>query len=119
MSFDRTPDHKDLTVPSQLFSLVFSNLSKAELKPLRFAERNFIDWVIPSLFDKIYTSPSQLNLDVCWNTSQRPHLAKRVKELVYDATLFQQNISAEKYKAELQTHASTNWNARGGFVLES
>ena len=82
-------------LPPELFHLIFPHLQKADLKPLRFVGRMFNDLIVPFLFDKIYISPQYLNLTVFRHTSESLRLAKHVKELVYDATEFDNIIDEQ------------------------
>ncbi len=88
-------------LPPEVVVLIFSYLQKAELKPLRFVGREFNDLIIPFLFDKVYISPQYLNLEVFRNISRNPHLAKHVRELIYDATMFTLGTDKVSYLTHL------------------
>ena len=87
------------TLLPEVFALIFSHPQKADLKPLGLVGCIFNDLIIPLLFDKIYISAQLLNLAVFRNISESPHLAKHVKELVYDATRFRYIWKEEDYHA--------------------
>jgi len=93
------------TLLPEVFLIIFSYFQKADLKPSRLVGRMFNDLIIPFLFDKIYISPQYLNLAVFRSISQSPHLAKHVKELVYDATEFTNDMDEATYDFEIVLQA--------------
>lgn len=95
MSLQEISDNMTRKLLPRVFLLIFSHFQKRDLKPLRFVGRMFNDLIIPFLFDRIYISPSYLNLNVFRNISQSSHLAKHVKELVYDATEFSNSVDEQ------------------------
>lgn len=95
MSLQEISDNLTPKLLPEVFLLIFSHLQKCDLKPLRFVGRMFYDLIIPFLYDKIYISPQYLNLAVFRNISQSSHLAKHVKESVYDATEFSNSVDEQ------------------------
>ncbi|MCJ1484666.1 hypothetical protein MMC06_004839 [Schaereria dolodes] len=89
-------------IPFEVLSSILSYLPKKSMKEARFVCKNWSELVVPSLYNKIVISPQVPNMKVFRYISQHEVYSKCVRELVYDMTWFQSNISFEEYEKELR-----------------
>ena len=70
----------------EIKTIIASYLEKADLKCLRSTSREWNASTTPFLFDKIYISPRDKDLQVFANITKDPHLAASIKQIIFDTT---------------------------------
>ena len=88
-------------LPNEMLSMILKLLEKDQLKSVRCTCKLFETMVSPLLFDKIYISPHQKNLDVFRQITEHSDLCRYPRELVYDIQKFKANIDPGEYYKEL------------------
>ncbi|MCJ1464998.1 hypothetical protein MMC07_003613 [Pseudocyphellaria aurata] len=90
---------KDL--PTDVLLIIFGVMEKSQLKTVRRVCKFFCRLTSPLLFDEIYISPHERNLDVFRKISNHPELCYYPRKLVYDVQEFNSNIGQQEYYASL------------------
>ena len=85
------------SLPDELVFRILGFLEKHELKIVRLGCKTWCHYASEYLFDKLYISPREENINVFESITQHPQLARCVKELEYDVTLFSSNMSESHY----------------------
>lgn len=86
-----------VSLPNELVLRTLGCLGKQELKIARLVCRIWCYYASESLFDKLYISPRKEDIHVFESITQHPQLARCVKELEYDATLFSRDMPESHY----------------------
>ena len=85
-----------MQLPRELRDEILKLLDKTDLKTVRLISKDWSVCTSHYLFDRIYWSPQDLDLEVFQNIASRPELATCVRELVYDGSQFVE-LSEEEY----------------------
>ena len=110
--------HSANCLPNEVLSLVLSHLFKSDLKKVRLVCRLWSEMAIPTLYERVYVSPHSKDLEVFNSIASNKHLSEVVKEVVYDASYFNPNLSKSVY---LERLVDQTWNLTaeldGGMVV--
>lgn len=87
-------------LPAEIKALVAECLQKSDLKSLRSVSKPWHAMATPVLFDKVYISPRDRDLQVFSNITNHPVLSRSIKKLVCDTSRFP-DLSHEDYFYEL------------------
>jgi len=103
---DQSPSH----LPAEIKSLLVKCTPKSDLKNLRLASKEWNAHATPLLFDRIYISPYQKDLEVFTKITQSPVLASLTTELICDTSSVPK-LSHEDYFHELrhEVRSITRW----------
>lgn len=85
-----------MQLPHELKFEILKYLDKIDLKAVRLTSKDCSVCTPHYLFDRIYWSPQDLDLEVFQNIASRRELATCVKELVFDGSQFVEH-SKEDY----------------------
>ena len=77
-----------MQLPRELEWEILKNLDKTDLKAVRLVSKDWSLCALRYLFERIYWSPQDLDLEVFQNIARRTELASCVKELVFDGSQF-------------------------------
>lgn len=77
--------------------MVLEFFEKYDLKRVRLVSKEWCSLATQFLFDKIYISPRQKDVEVFGRITTHPVLSHAVKELVYDTSHFMQELAIEDY----------------------
>lgn len=77
--------------------MIAEYLEFRELKVMRLVSRVWSSLVAPILFRHVYISPRKLDIEIFSNITNHPVLSTYVKEIVYDASRFELNITRYNY----------------------
>ncbi|KAL9121685.1 MAG: hypothetical protein Q9187_001751, partial [Circinaria calcarea] len=109
-----------LHFPNEVLLLIFGYSRKEELKKIRRASKTCNGLATPLLFDNIYISPHQKDLEVFTNISQSPHLSRSIRRLIYDTSTFTVGSGKEWYvKQVLQQTSYLLWNFGRGHEFKN
>lgn len=89
------------TLPNEVLTMIFNPLGKDQLKAVRCVCRLFARLVSSLLFDEVYISPHEPNLDVFRQISEHQDLCRYPRTLIYDLQAFEHNIDLKEYYKEL------------------
>lgn len=84
-------------LPAELKLLILDHLKFPEFKAMRLVSRVWSSLVTPMLFWHVYISPRKLDVEIFSNITYHPILSTYVREIVYDASRFELNISRYDY----------------------
>ena len=73
-------------IPSDIVRLIAKKSDRASLKNLCLVSRDYLTWATYYLFNRVYISPRELDLDAFNNIAGAPPLASCVKELIFDVS---------------------------------
>ena len=73
-------------LPLEIKTLIARHLLKSDLKNLRQADQQWRTAATPFLFDRIFISPRNKDLEVFANITKDPALNNAIKEIIFDAT---------------------------------
>lgn len=106
----QSPSH----LPAEIKDLVAKFTPKSDLKNFRLASKEWNAHVTPLLFDRIYISPYQKDLEVFTKITQSPVLASSTTELICDTSSVPA-LSHEDYLNELRREVRliTRWIKKG------
>ena len=93
--------HSANCLPNEILSIILSYLFKSDLKRIRLVCKLWSEMAIPTLYDRVYVSPHSRDLEVFNSIASEKHLSKFVKELVYDASSFDMDLSKSVYLSRL------------------
>ena len=85
-----------LCLPPELKGLVAKCLRKSELKNLRLVSQQWHVMATPLLFDRVYVSPREKDLQVFSNITKHPVLSRSIKAMICDISEFPE-YSHEEY----------------------
>lgn len=109
-----------LHFPNEVLLLIIGYSRKEELKIIRRASKTCNALATPLLFDDIYISAHQKDLEVFANITQSPHLSQSIRRLIYDTSIFTVASGKEWYvKQVLQQVSYLLWNFRHGHVFKN
>jgi len=98
LSVERIPEPmKTVVLPSELKLAIVGCMGKYELKRFRLVSREWSMFATPLLFDRVYISARERDLTVFNSITQHPVLGSVVREVIYDTSRFQQEISLRDY----------------------
>ena len=98
-------------VPNEILLLIFRQLHKEDLKSIRLVCKLWSSLPVGLLFDRVYVSPHSVNIIVFNSIAAHPLLSKCIKELVYDTSCFDANLTRSAYLTHLYyqlTHGCTH-----------
>lgn len=106
----KSPSH----LPAEIKSLVAKFTPKSDLKNFRLASNEWNAHATPLLFDRIYISPYQKDLEVFTKITQSPVLASSTTELICDTSSIP-GLSHKDYFYELRHEVKliTRWVEKG------
>ena len=84
-------------LPLELQLAVLECLEKKHLKQVRLISQRWCSLAIPLLFNKLYISCRSLDLRYFRECAAHPVISQAIKELVYDISHFQADMSLETY----------------------
>ncbi|CAF9936139.1 MAG: hypothetical protein ALECFALPRED_006711 [Alectoria fallacina] len=87
-------------LPAEVKGLVAECLQKSDLKSLRYVSKQWHAMATPSLFDRVYISPRDKDIQVFSNVTKHPVLRSSVKELICDISEIPE-LSHEEYFYDL------------------
>ena len=87
-------------LPAEVKSLVAECLHKSDLKSLRYVSKQWHALATPLLFDKIYISPRDKDIQVFSNITQHPYLGSCIKEMICDMSWIPE-LTHEEYFYDL------------------
>ena len=90
------PQTGSLYLPPELKGLVAECLHKSELKNLRFVSQQWHAMATPLLFDRVYVSPRDKDLQIFSNITKHPVLRRSIKEMICDISEISE-LSHEDY----------------------
>ena len=90
-----------MDLPSELILHVVGYLEKSDLKNARFISKGWSACCVPRLFQKIYISLSEEDINVFKAVTENPYLRSYVRTLVYDTSEFSTNWTLKDYSREL------------------
>lgn len=93
-------------LPNEILSMIMRRLRKSDLKAARLVCRLWSSLVIRFLFNRVYISPRELDLEVFKSITSSQRLSWAVRELVYDASHFVLDLDLEFYVKRLLYQAS-------------
>ena len=93
-----------MNLPNEILLLTFQRLNKSNLKMARLVCKLWASMANPILFDKVFVSPNQLQMEVFANIAGHPIFSHTVKTLVYSTLRFDTDISVRSYIARLFSH---------------
>ena len=94
-------------LPSEVLLMIFRDLTKQDLKSVRLSCKTFCDLVTGLLFDRVFVSPYNKDLDVFAEISRRPHLCRSVKIVIYGVERFDMSVDNRRlYLSQLITELS-------------
>lgn len=103
-----------MKLPDELLLITLSYLNKRDLKTARVVCKTWSCCSAEYLFDKVFVSPHELNLQVFKDISQHPLLRKCVRTLEYDGAHFLPNMTFASYFTELLNDVSCHLMSLGG-----
>ncbi|KAL6714850.1 hypothetical protein ACLMJK_007110 [Lecanora helva] len=96
------PTLDNVYLPKEIRFLILDNLEKKDLKQVRLVSKNWNSVATIPLFDTVYISPHEKNMQVFEFITQHPVICHAVKRLVYDTNSFRPNITPEDYWVSLE-----------------
>ena len=84
-------------LPLEIQLAVLEYLEKKDLKEVRLISQRWCVLTIPLLFKKIYISCRFLDLKIFRECAAHPVISQGIKEVVYDISHFQADMSLERY----------------------
>ena len=88
--------------PIELQNAIFAGLEKSDLKNVRLVCHHWALLAVNFLFDKVYISAREKDLDVFRMASEHDTICKAVRTLVYDVTTFSPIGRLEDYYSDFQ-----------------
>ena len=88
-------------LPLELCLLILGHCEKRDLKRVRLVSKDWCSLVTRSLFDTIYISPHEKDVEVFKCMSGHPVISGLVRKLVYDTTSFETGMTYKTYWREL------------------
>ena len=85
-----------LYLPPELKGLVAKCLQKSELKKLRLVSQQWQEMATPLLFDRVYVSPREKDMQIFSNITKHPVLSRSIKAMVCDISEIPE-LSYEEY----------------------
>lgn len=89
-------------LPNEILLLLFRQLHKQDLKSVRIVCKLWSSLAAELLFDRIFISPHEKNVEVFHNIASRPDLGKSIRELIYDISIFAELNRLEYFDALCQ-----------------
>ena len=86
-----------MDLPNELILEFLQDLGKVDLKSARLVCKSWYPCASRFLFGKIYVAPNEIDIQVFEAITQHPILAKCVRHLVYDASVFTSDPTKESY----------------------
>lgn len=106
-------------LPAEIKSLVADFLIKSDLKNVRLVSRDWSAPATPSLFDRVFVSPYDKDLQIFANITHDPILASSIKELICDTSTIPE-LSYEEYFYQLRREVSSiTWRPEKRFPFRS
>ena len=96
-------------LPPEILQNAFAHLENGDLKPLRFVSQEWDDLIRPLLFQKIWISPHEKNVEVFREITRNPRLNKSIRKLVYDVCRFHYLDHEEYFKAFVKCIKESSW----------
>lgn len=87
-------------LPAEVKGLVAECLQKSDLKSLRYVSKQWHAMATPPLFDRVYISPRDKDIQVFSNVTKHPILKNSVKEMICDISEIPK-LSHEEYFYDL------------------
>ena len=87
--------------PFELQKIILGYLKKYELKQVRLVSKTCSSLATPLLFNRVYVSLKQLDLEVFTHCATHPVISSTIKEIIYDLSLFDPNITRHGYCRQL------------------
>ena len=94
------PESGSPYLPLEIKGLVAESLQKSDLKSLRCVSKQWQAMATPPLFDKVYVSPRDKDIQVFSNITKHPVLRRHIKEMVCDTSEVPE-LSHEQYFHDL------------------
>lgn len=91
------PPPKAVYIPPELKVAVLAQLDKRNLKNVRLVSKDWNTLATRLLFDRVYISCRAKDLEVFENITSHPVISTSVRELVYDGSLFQKEMTISVY----------------------
>ena len=86
-----------MELPPELKLNVLRHLERQDHKALRLVSRNWSENTSSFIFDRLYWSPQDLDLEVFKSIVSRPELAQCVKEFIFDGSQFVEGLTKRNY----------------------
>jgi len=96
-----TSPPKAVYLPMEIRLLTLGYLEKKDLKQVRLVAKDWCEISTAPLFDTIYISPHERDVEVWKEMTGHPVISGVVRRLVYDTASFRDDLSYEDYWAEL------------------
>ena len=84
-------------LPHELKVAILARLDKRDLKTVRFVSKEWSALATSPLFDRVYISCREPDLEVFRNITRHSLISTGVRELVYDGSFFVEDLSFEDY----------------------
>ena len=97
-------------LPSELIRKIYKFCDKKTLKSVRLTCKDWDHAVIPLLFDRVFISAREQDLEVFYNITGCEHLAANIKELHIDAAVASLDMSEDLYRLNLLGQFSRVFN---------
>ena len=94
------PSH-GFQLPFELQKMILKYLKKYELKQVRLVSKACSSLATPLLFDRVYLSLKQLDLEVFARCAVHSVIRSSVKEIIYDVSHFDPNMTRQGYCYQL------------------
>ncbi|MCJ1480696.1 hypothetical protein MMC06_000851 [Schaereria dolodes] len=93
---------QDTYLPNEILTLIFSSLCKLDLKSVRLVSQLYSAVAIPHLFDRVYISPREKDIEVFCAIVENSRYRNAVKELVFDGSYLDYELDQEQYLSDLR-----------------
>ena len=101
---------KAVFLPPELKVAVLALLDRWDLKSVRLVSKEWSALATRPLFDRVFISCREKDLEVFKSITRHPVISEGVKELVFDASFFRRTMDLEEYIGRLADNIS--WPAR-------
>ena len=95
------PPPKPVFLPPELKVDVLARVDKRDLKSVRLVSKEWNALATGPLFDRVYFSCREKDLEVWENVTRHPVIGGVVKEVIYDGSLFKDDLTISDYFWEL------------------
>ena len=95
------PSMKPCYLPVELASAILELCEKSDLKHVRLVSKDWNAAATPFLFDRVWISPREVDLEVFRNITTSSNLSRHVRRLVYDASHLDDNMTLWNYVLQL------------------
>ena len=88
-------------LPTEIKCALLAEVTKSDLKSFRLVSKDWCFLATLRLFDKVYISSRDLDLQVFQSITSNPDLCAGVRSLIWDTTLFYSGFCGEDYCDQL------------------